>query len=55
MAKSKRRLLVLFHPKDPDDPAAGNLPLGTAEEFAEKLEPFNTGPDSPPVCSTGPA
>ena len=48
MAKSKRRLLVLFNPNDPSDPSAGNAPLGDEAAFHEKLAPYNTAPDSPP-------
>ncbi|MFG0305028.1 MAG: hypothetical protein ACF8Q5_02300 [Phycisphaerales bacterium JB040] len=47
MAKSKRRLLVLFNPNDPSDPGAGNSPLGDEAAFFEKLAPYNTGEDSP--------
>ena len=45
MAKSKRRILVMTNPKDPEDLLAGNYPLGTPKELCSALEKFNTSID----------
>ena len=45
MAKSKKRVLVFTKPKNPDDPMAGNFPLGSPREVCKKLSSFNTLPD----------
>ena len=49
MSKRKKRILVLIHPRDPDDPAAGNVALGTPAELIDALAPFNTQPDGSPM------
>lgn len=45
MSKRKKRILVLIKPKDPDDPAAGTLPLGRPKDLVEQLAGFNVQPD----------
>lgn len=52
MPKSKR-LLVLIKPKDPDDPLAGNFPLGKPKEFATAVADFNTAPDGSSTVRLG--
>ncbi len=54
MAKSKR-LLVLIKPKDPEDPLAGNFPLGKPREFADAVALFNTAPDGSTTSRLGTA
>ena len=55
MAKSKRRLLVLINPRDPDNPGAGNVPLGRPKEFLAAVAPFNTAPDGATTSRLGTA
>lgn len=53
MAKNKKRTLVLIKPKDPDDPIAGNFPLGTPKELNNSLGKFNTKTDGSSQQSRG--
>jgi hypothetical protein len=45
VSKRKKRILVLIKPRDPDDPAAGSVPLGTPSELVAMLAPFNIAAD----------
>ncbi|MFK7884497.1 MAG: hypothetical protein AB8F26_09990 [Phycisphaerales bacterium] len=45
MSKRKKRILVLIHPRDREDPSAGNIPLGTPAELVHTLGAFNAQPD----------
>ena len=50
---AKKRTLVLINPADPDDPAAGNAPLGTVREVCEALARFNTAADGAEIKRMG--
>lgn len=50
---ARKRQLVLYVPKDPQDAAAGSVPLGSEGEFIAMLAPFNTAPDGSPARSVG--
>jgi len=52
MAKNKR-ILVMMNPRDPDDPSAGNEPLGTPGEIVAALARFNTAPDGSTLKRVG--
>ncbi|MEM9373343.1 MAG: hypothetical protein AAGA55_06845, partial [Planctomycetota bacterium] len=45
MPKRKKRILVLIHPRDREDPSAGNIPLGTPDELVRTVSAFNVQPD----------
>jgi hypothetical protein len=45
MAKSKKRILVLIKPRDPEDPSAGTVPLGTPRELVAAVARFNVSGD----------
>ncbi len=53
MASSKKRVLVLINPRDPDDPGAGNAPLGSEREVCDSLARFNTAPDGAQITRLG--
>jgi len=53
MARNKKRTLVLIKPKDPDDPIAGNFPLGTPKELNTNLGKFNTKTDGSTQTNRG--
>ncbi len=53
MAKSKKRILVMTNPKDPEDTLAGNYPLGTPKELVAALAKFNTAPDGAEIKRLG--
>lgn len=55
MAKGKKRILVLIKPKDPSDPSAGNVSIGTPKEFCRDLASYNTGPDGSATSRLGTA
>lgn len=42
---SKTRILVLFRPRDPDDPSSGTASMGAPREIADAVAPFNTASD----------
>jgi len=44
---------VLIKPHDPEDPGAGNDPLGTPKEVCKALAAFNTSPDGAEVKRLG--
>lgn len=46
-------MLVLIKPRDPEDPSAGNAPLGTEREVCEKLSHYNTAADGAEVKRLG--
>jgi hypothetical protein len=50
---ARKRQLVLYLPKDPEDANAGTTPLGSEGEFIAALAPFNTAPDGSPHRSVG--
>jgi hypothetical protein len=50
---SKKRTLVLINPRDPEDPSAGNAPLGTERELCDKLAQYNTAADGAEVKRHG--
>ncbi|MBO6738603.1 MAG: hypothetical protein JJ916_01965 [Phycisphaerales bacterium] len=50
---AKKRMLVLINPCDPEDPSAGNAPLGTEREVCEKLSHYNTAADGAPIKRHG--
>jgi len=45
MARGKKRILVMIHPRDPEDMLAGNIALGTPNEVCKALAQFNTAAD----------
>lgn len=53
MARVKKRILVLFRPKDPSDPAAGTASMGSPREVREAVAGFNTAPDGTPRKNMG--
>lgn len=53
MASRSKRILVLINPRDPDDPSAGNAPLGTPKELCAALANFNTAPDGGDIRRLG--
>lgn len=53
MAKSKKRILVLIKPKDPENPMAGNAPIGTAKSLCSALAQFNTAADGSEIKRLG--
>tara|TARA_R110002072_G_scaffold42064_4_gene117464 strand:- start:20429 stop:20764 length:336 start_codon:yes stop_codon:yes gene_type:complete len=53
MAKSKKRILVMIKPKDPEDMLAGNFALGTPKEVCAVLASYNTSPDGSIVTRHG--
>ncbi len=55
MSKRKKRILVLIHPRDREDPSGGNIALGTPAELIEALARFNTQPDGSPRKALGTA
>ncbi len=50
---SKKRTLVLINPRNPEDPSAGNAPLGTERELCDKLAQYNTAADGAEVKRHG--
>jgi hypothetical protein len=50
---AKKRTLVLIKPNDPQDPSAGNSPLGRERDVCASLEPFNTSADGAEVKRHG--
>lgn len=50
---SKKRTLVLINPRDPENPSAGNAPLGTEREVSDKLAQYNTAADGAEVKRHG--
>ena len=50
---AKKRMLVLINPRDPEDPSAGNAPLGTEREVCEKLSHYNTAADGAQIKRHG--
>jgi hypothetical protein len=55
MSKRKKRILVLMKPRDPEDPAAGSVPLGSPKDLIEALATFNVAPDGAPRKALGTA
>ena len=52
MAK-KKRTLMLINPKNPEDPMAGNSPLGSEREVCDALARFNTAADGAEIKRLG--
>jgi hypothetical protein len=50
---AKKRMLVLINPRDPEDPSAGNAPLGTEREVCDKLSHYNTAADGTEIKRHG--
>lgn len=50
---AKKRMLVLIKPRDPEDPSAGNAPLGSEKDVCEKLAQYNTAADGSEVKRHG--
>ncbi|MHA7814281.1 MAG: hypothetical protein ACX94C_12935 [Phycisphaerales bacterium] len=50
---AKKRTLVLINPRDPEEPSAGNAPLGTEKELCEKLSHYNTAADGTDIKRHG--
>lgn len=50
---AKKRMLVLINPRNPEDPSAGNAPLGTEREVCEKLSHYNTAADGTEIKRHG--
>jgi hypothetical protein len=50
---AKKRVLVLINPRDPEDPSAGNTPLGSEKDVCDKLSQYNTSPDGSEVKRHG--
>ena len=53
MAKSKKRILVMINPRDPENTLAGNLALGSPKEVCAALAKFNTSPDGQVIKRLG--